>query len=224
MDGQGMPVWDGIARRESLSATDLAIRDRLADAARDGNWYVVLQLVHAHPALVNSPRPGGASGYAVLHQAAWHGVSADTVRLLKGYGAWSGLRASDGFRPVDIAAQRGHRRLADVLQPQVHHPLPPQTMGGLQQQLHRLLRYRADGGTGQDPVGRLGLRLPQVEALMELAEPVLWFPIPDAGGFTVRLEENELSVTSAPGTGGASAERVDRVAASGTRLAEGRPL
>ena len=97
-------------------------------------------------------------------------------------------------------------------------------MGGLQQQLHRLLRYRADGGTGQDPVGRLGLRLPQVEALMELAEPVLWFPIPDAGGFTVRLEENELSVTSAPGTGGASAERVDRVAASGTRLAEGRPL
>lgn len=56
MDGQGMPVWDGIARREAVSATDLAVRDQLADAARDGNWYVVLQLVHAHPTLVNSPQ------------------------------------------------------------------------------------------------------------------------------------------------------------------------
>ncbi|MDO0911334.1 ankyrin repeat domain-containing protein [Streptomyces sp. DT2A-34] len=224
MAGQGMPMWDGTTRRDVLPAADLAVRDRLADAARDGNWYVVLQRLHAQPALANSPRPGGASGYAALHQAAWHGVSPDTIRLLKGYGAWSSLRASDGSRPVDIATQRGHRHLADLLQPQVHHPLPPQVLAGLQQQLHRLLHYRADGGTGQDPVGRLGLRLPQPEVLTELAEPVLWFPIPGAGGFTVRLEGNELSVASAPGTGGASEERVDRVTANVTSLAEGRSL
>ncbi|MGW2721535.1 hypothetical protein [Streptomyces sp. NPDC001492] len=218
MDGQGMPAWDGIARREVLSATDLAVRDRLADAARDGNWYVVLQLAHAHPTLVNSPRPGGASGYAALHQAAWHGVSADTIRLLKGYGAWSGLRASDGFRPVDIAAQRGHRHLVDLLQPQVHHPLSPQILDGLQQQLERLLHYR-----GRDPVGRLGLCLPQVEVLTELAEPALWFPLP-VGGFSIRLEGNELSVTNAPGTVGTIAENTDRVTVNGASLAEGRSL
>ena len=218
MDGQDVTVWDGIARREVLSAADLAIRDRLADAARDGNWYVVLKLVHVHPALVNSPRPGGASGYAALHQAAGHGVSADTIRLLKRYGAWSGLRASDGFRPVDIAAQRGHRHLVDILQPQVYRALPPQILDGLQQQLERLLNYRA-----RDPVGRFGKCLPQVEVLTELAEAALWFPLP-GGGFTIRLEGDELSVTNAPGTVGTIAENTDRVTANGISLVDGRSL
>ncbi|GMA75570.1 hypothetical protein GCM10025880_19870 [Methylorubrum aminovorans] len=65
-------VWDGITTRGVVSEGSAAERHRLADAAKAYDWTTVLALLHEHPGLVNTTRPGGVSLFAPLHQAA-HG-------------------------------------------------------------------------------------------------------------------------------------------------------
>ncbi|MFI7408550.1 ankyrin repeat domain-containing protein [Streptomyces sp. NPDC049627] len=197
-------------------------RDRLADAARDGDWPTVFRVLDKDPEWANSGRLEGRSGYAPLHQAAWHGASAETVERLVEYGAFRTLRAGDGTRPVDIAVQRGHAHLEALLRPQIRHPLPADVVTGLRANLHRLIRYRAGGDTGaEDLATRQGLRLPEVEALTELELPHCWFPVPGMyGGFHIKMRGSELSVDSWIRVVGGS-ERTDRVTADGVYLQEG---
>ncbi|MGW1164566.1 hypothetical protein [Streptomyces sp. NPDC002550] len=100
-------------------------------------------MLDEHPARINSARLEGRGGDAPLHRAAWHGASADTVGRLLEYGGWRTLRAADGTRAVDIAAQRRHQNLTALLRPDLGHPLPPGETARLQEHLHRLIRRRA---------------------------------------------------------------------------------
>src|SRR3954452_22839294 len=92
-------VWDGITRPEDLSSDGQALRNRLADHARSYDWPEVLAVLAREPALVNSLRPGGASRFAPLHQAAHGGAPAEAVGKLIEMGAWLLLRNADGERP-----------------------------------------------------------------------------------------------------------------------------
>ncbi|MFF6980464.1 hypothetical protein ACFZAV_22785 [Streptomyces sp. NPDC008343] len=99
------------------------------------------------------PTPGawtGRSGYAPLHQAAWHGAAAGTIERLLEYGAFGTLRASDATRPPDIAVSRGHHHLDALLRPEIRHPLPQDVIAGLRQHFHRLIRCRSGGGNDGD--------------------------------------------------------------------------
>ncbi|GAB2864616.1 ankyrin repeat domain-containing protein [Streptomyces deserti] len=216
--------WDGVTRRSSLKERYAVLRDRLADAARDGDWRTVFQILDENPDWANSARLEGRSGYAPLHQAAWHGVPAGTVERLVEYGAWRTLRASDGGRAVDIAERRGHRHLVGVLRPDIRHSLPQDALARLQQNLQRLIRYRAGLEDGSDLATQQGLRLPEVEVLTELEHPVCWFPVPGMyGGFKIQMRGRELIVDSWIRVVGGS-ERTDRVTVDGVELQEGRRL
>lgn len=216
--------WDGITRRSSLKEKYVAQRDRLADAARDGDWRTVFQILDEDSEWANSARLEGRSGYTPLHQAAWHGASAETVGRLLAYGASRALRASDATRAVDIAAQRGHHHLTALLRPEFKHPLPPDELARLQDNLHRLIRHRAGLEDGSDLATQQRLRLPEVEVLTELDHPVCWFPVPGMyGGFKIALQDRELTVDSWIRVVGGS-ERTDRVTAEGVYLQEGRRL
>lgn len=216
--------WDGVTRRSTLHAKVAAQRDWLADAARDGDWRTVFHILDRTPTWANSPRLEGRSGYAPLHQAAWHGATVETVERLLEYGAWRTLRAQEASRAEDIAAHRGHRHLAAVLRPEHKHPLPPDVLAGLQQNLHRLIRYRAGDGRGPDLATRERLRLPELEVLTELDDPVCWFPVPGMyGGFRFELRGSELTVDSWIRVVGGS-ERTDRVTPEGVHLDGGSQL
>ncbi|HEY4456820.1 MAG TPA: hypothetical protein VGN81_21085 [Pseudonocardiaceae bacterium] len=183
--------WDGVTKRDVYREPLVAERDRLADAAKAGRWPDVLALVRAH-SWANRTRLGGASAFTALHQAAWHGAAEDVVRELVDLGAWRTIRATNRQRPIDIAEERGHRHLRDILKPAPKHPLPETVCTGMEEQLHLLIRGRIPKLYWESE-----LRLPQVEPITELDETTLWFPVPGLyGGFNIELSGHELTVQS----------------------------
>ncbi|WP_261555703.1 ankyrin repeat domain-containing protein [Frankia tisae] len=187
--------WFGY-RRDAASADVAAVRDRIADAARDGGWEALFRELDTsnHQNWVNSTRLDGHRGFAPLHQAAWHGASSSIVDGLLSRGAWRMLRTTRGERPVDIATARGHSHLVDILRPVARHPLPAEVVAALERRLHLLLAEVSMGLTE-----RRRMRLPQVEVLTEIPEGRLWFPVPGMyGGADIQLEaaENALIVES----------------------------
>lgn len=213
MRQSGTPTWDGVTRRESYSAQVLQVRDGLADAARDGDWAEVCDLLGRHPEWINSGRVGGASGYTPLHQAAWLGAPAEVAERLVAMGAWRTLRTAAGERAADIAARKGYSHLAEPLTPVIRHPLPREVLEAIERHFHAVIRER----TG-DLVARQELRLPRLEPLTEQWEPACWFPVPGMyGGFSYRLQGLELVVESWCRVVGGSGQR-HVIDAGGARL------
>lgn len=183
--------WDGVGNRDSYREPIVVQRDRLADAAGEGRWPDVLALLRDR-SWANCVRLGGTSGFTPLHQAAWHGAEVAVVLELIELGAWRTIRAANRQRPVDVAEEKGHRHLLDVLRPAPKHPLPDAVSAGMQEQLHLLIRGRIPKLYLENR-----LRLPQIEPLTELDEPKLWFPVPGLyGGFSIELGGAELTVRS----------------------------
>lgn len=224
MAGERSAEWDGVTRRSTYKEKVVAERDRLADAARDADWDTVLDILDRERGWVNFGRIEGASGFSPFHQAAWHGAPAETVEWLIDRGAWRTFRTRDGRRALDIATERGHGHLTGLLTPRLVQPLAPEDLERLQDNLHRLIRFRADDGRGSDIPAWNALRLPEIEPLTELAHPVCWFPVPGMyGGFRFELRDGELTVDSWIRVVGGS-ERTDRVTVRGVELEEGDRL
>ena len=182
-------LWDCITDRSDLHHEVVAIRDRLADAAREGRWADVFAIVDAQTdaqrrdvVTVNSTRVGGR-GWSPLHQAAHHGAGEDVVGEMLRRGAWRSLRSSDGEMPADVAARRGHDRLDERLH--VHL--------GDEGRLADLETYRAALITVRTrQLGKVW-RMPQLGPLVEAPAANAWCPIPGMyGGFSYRwLDDGE---------------------------------
>jgi hypothetical protein len=184
--------WDGRTLRGGFKDHDRPERDGLADAARDGRWPDVLARLAKSPWLVNAWRPGGSSWYTPMHQVAWHGADPAVVRGLLAFGPWLTLRNAYGDRPFDIALRGGHTRLAGLLTPVIHNPLPTDVLTTLERHLHALVRERV-----ANLVDEQRLRLPVLDVLTELPEPDVWFAVPGMyGGFHLVLHGEELEVSS----------------------------
>ena len=177
-------TWDGTTRRASLSGWAAAARERLADAAKRYDWSAVFDLLRQHPESVNSSRPGGRSWYAPLHQAAHGGASLGVVDRLIAAGAWRALRTAAGERPADIARRRGHLHLLDILEPPQLVDVPLRVLQDIQVHFHAVIFERA-----RELVEEHRLRLPELEVMLELDRPQMWFPVPGMyGGFSYRLD------------------------------------
>jgi hypothetical protein len=178
-------VWDGITLLETLRDEAAAVRQQLADSAKAYDWSAVLALLARHRDLVNVTRPGGHSLYTVLHQAAHGGAPPNVVEQLLALGAWRTLRAAQGERPVDIAERRGHSHLLGLLTPVLQREVPPDLLQAIQRHFHAVIRERAE-----EMVREHALRLPELEPLLEMSEPKLWFPVPGMyGGFSFWLDQ-----------------------------------
>lgn len=196
-------TWDGVTLRSNYSDWVIKGRDRLADAARDGDWSTVFHLLEKHPDWINGGRVGGGSGYAPLHQAAWRGAGVDIAHRLVEIGAWRTRRSTQGERPVDIADRMGHHHLLAPLTLVIRHQLPIETMRSIQGHFHTLIHRRA-GHLITDQ----RLRLPELETLTEQRNPACWFAVPGMyGGFNYRLERIELIVESWSRVAGGSGQR-----------------
>ncbi len=134
-------------------------------------------------------------------------------------GAWRTLRNARGERPVDVARRRGHEHLLAVLEPDYQRQVPAETLRRIQAHFHEVIRERA-----KDLVEEHSLRLPELEHLLEMARPAVWFPVPGMyGGFSYRLEGEgtgaRLVSTSWSRVVGGSGQR-HRIDAEGSRLVE----
>jgi hypothetical protein len=170
-------TWDGRTRASSLDARAVQTRRRLANCAKHYDWPGVFAVLDVEPGLVNSVRPDGKSWYAPLHQAAHGGAATDVVERLVALGAWRGLRTAAGERPVDLARRGKHAHLVGVLEPPRRIEVPPESLRRIQVYFHAVIRARV-----QHLVDEHSLRLPELEVLLELDEPRMWFPVPDAHG------------------------------------------
>jgi len=180
-------TWDGAIRRATLSGWAGKARDDLATAAARYDWLCVFDVVHQHPHFVNSSRPDGTSWYAPLHRAAHGGASTEIANRLIAAGAWRGLRTSAGERPVDVARERGHDHLLAILEPPRRTIVAPDVLDAVQHGFHELIRERMrEFGVTHE------LRLPELEVMLDMVRPELWFPVPGMyGGFHCRLQSHD---------------------------------
>lgn len=184
-------TWDATVERATLAGWARRARTELAYAARTHDWMTVLEVVYRHPHFVNSTRPGEVTWSAPLHQVAADGASREIAGRLVVAGAWRGLRNADGERPVDVARRRGHEHLVGFLEPPRRLDVPPGALAALQERFHELIRERMD----EFGLPHEGLRLPELEVLLEMERPELWFPIAGMhGGFHFRLTADETGV------------------------------
>jgi hypothetical protein len=179
------PVWDGVTKAGTLKPEEAERRQRLADAAKAYDWQAMLALLAQNSQLVNTTRPGGQSLYTALHQAAHGGAPVEVVEQLLSLGAWRTLRSAQSERPVDIAERLGHMHLRELLTPALQHNVALEALQPIQQHFHAVIRERAD-----QHVQEHMLRLPELEPLLELTEPKLWFAVPGMyGGFHFWLDQ-----------------------------------
>jgi len=177
-------AWDGITRSGALTKDAAIARSTLADAAKAYNWPSVIKIVSDSRPLINSCRPDGTSLFAPLHQAAHGGAPVEVVALLIELGAWRTLQNARGERPIDVAERTGQLHLREVLNPVLKRQVPVGVLLKIQEHFHAVIRGRA----GQ-LVKEQSLRLPELEPLLELEEPQMWFAVPGMyGGFSYRLE------------------------------------
>ncbi|MCZ1010326.1 ankyrin repeat domain-containing protein [Streptomyces lydicus] len=181
--------WDGLTDRERFNERYREERDRFSDTARDADWNGLFEELERNPHWANLPRPGNRSGFAPLHQAAWHGADFAVVSRLLAHGAWRTQRTRDGRRAVDIAREQGRTHLLELLEPVVvrRFPSPPEM---LEYHFHSLLREKT--GHCFEETEHL---LPPLAPLMEGPAVEIVFPVVGMmGGFTYRLEKDCVKV------------------------------
>jgi hypothetical protein len=84
---------------------------------------------------------------------------------------------------VDIARNRGHKHLLKELEPLLRRDVPLDVLGRIQLHFHATIRGRAER-----EIAEFGLRLPELELLLEFAAQNVWFAVPGmAGGFSFEL-------------------------------------
>jgi hypothetical protein len=213
--------WDGVTLRSTLNNWVLEARDRIADAARDGRWQDLLDLLGEHPSFVNSCRPGGVSRFTPLHQAAYLRAPVPIIEHLIDRGAWRTARNAKGERPVDTARRRGAAaQLVALLEPVLESPASSDRLAAVQAHFHELIQRRA-----ATQVGEHQLRLPSLEPLTKMKTGQhVWFCVPGMlGGFSFWLvqggAEPQVVVESWSRIESGSGER-HRITRSGFELIE----
>jgi hypothetical protein len=177
-------IWDGIVRTGMLKDDSTEVRIQLADAAKSFDWQRVFDILARESSWINSSRPDGASLYAPLHQVAYAGAPADVAERLIEMGAWRSLQNARGERPEDVAERRGHHHLRDCLMPRFNHRIPNGILLKIQANFHSVIHGRI-----AEIEQEHSLRFPELEPLLELIEPKMWFPVPGMyGGFSYWIE------------------------------------
>ena len=176
--------WDGTTKSDGLQDKEVAIRHTLAEAARQYDWQKTLEILNERPDLVNATRPDGRSLYTPFHQSAHGGAPAEVVQQMIDMGAWRTLRTADDERAIDIAKRKGYEKLSQLLAPVYRARIAHLTLQKIQAHFHEIILGRAG-----DLVQKYRLRLPELETLLEIEHPRMWFPVPGMyGGFSYWID------------------------------------
>lgn len=204
-------VWQGVLDPGELHAHVALARNKLADAAKAGQWSTVLRLLDEAGGVVNVNgwRPGGTAWFTPLHQAAWYGAPVSVAAELVARGALRSLTDARGRTPHDVRlardakerakkgiAAQSHLALRSFLTPPAS-PLSTAQTQALDTHLAALIDSRVAGVLydGRNP--RTMLRYPPVAILHEVPGQRLWFPVPGMyGGFDIELRQGYLDVKS----------------------------
>lgn len=202
-------IWFGDLSRDGFSNKYLAMRDDLADFAFSGDFEKVFQVLtdvqkQSGQSWVNASRlTDRTSGFTPLHQAVYTGATKeDITRLVQEFGALRLLRTvwTDpeeflyrNMTAADIAREIGYTEVLEILAPRIYHTIPHDVLATLRTHFHSLIC--------EDVNETSHLRLPDLDVLTELKEPLMWFPLKPSPpnrirGYIYRLDGRELLVQS----------------------------
>jgi hypothetical protein len=189
--------WPGILDVSLLAETRVSAGHRLADAAKTGDWPLVMNLLDGEQGLVpHQWRPGGKAWFTVLHQAAWHGSSPEVADTLIKRGALRSLRDAKGRTAFDVAAENDQSYDLRMLLKPPPSPIAPHRIDQINAHLTGVIDNRIGRLSGNSKATH-ALRYPSVEILHELPQWSVWFPIPLMyGGFHIELRYQYLEVIS----------------------------
>jgi len=189
--------WPGVLDVSLLPKATVAAGHRLADAAKTGDWLVVMKLLDDETVLVpHQWRPGGRAWFTILHQAAWHGSAPGVADTLIKRGALRSLRDAKGRTAFDVAAEYDQPYDLRMLLKPPPSPVAPHRITLIDEHLSEVIDARISQiFANRRP--RQSLRYPSVEILHELPQWSVWFPIPHMhGGFHIELRYQYLEVIS----------------------------
>lgn len=195
-------MWPGVIDTTQLSGTHVAAVNRMSDAAKSGTWGEVVEIINSSSWIsANQWRIEGRSWFAPLHQAAWHGAPVEVASRLIELGGWRSLRDAEGKRPIDIAEERGHTHLREVLAVAVPTPVEQLRYAAWDQHLSELIASRTQL---MDPVA---IRPVQTEVIVAENLDLLSFLYPGMyGGFTMSVHRLRLFVESSSRVAGGSGQ------------------
>lgn len=187
------PTWPGGLDADAWRADYVRAADRLAQAAKAGQWPAVFALLDDVQLQLsaNQWRIGGSSLFTPLHQAAWWGAPAEVVAELLRRGAWRALRTAAGDRAVDIARGRGHDHLLGALDVADPAQWDGRRFQGWDRQLAELIAERTEG------LAPVAWRPVPTELIVAEELESLWCPYPGMyGGFSLSVHRERLFVES----------------------------
>lgn len=202
----GAARWQGSLDATLLSSPEVAAGNRLADAAKLGDWAEVFMTLEDDQQWVvpYQWRPGGKGWFTILHQAAWHGAPTQVTEKLIKRGALRLLQDAKGRLPIEVAMERNHPHLGKLLKPR-QPSVDPYRLQQLDLPLADLIFWRCeeissltDPALGGDTsYWQRTLRHPPVAILAELRKQQVWFPMRGSeGAFRISLHQGFLEVIS----------------------------
>lgn len=212
--------WCGIVKSNIFSQDECNLRKQIAKVIKAHQWNKAFLLLQERPDLINATFLDEMSWYAPVHQITFDNSPIEIVEKILSIGAWRTLKNSDGNKPVDIANKEGYQNLALLLKPIYRRHINLETLSKIQAHFHKVIIGRIEHTIPE----WASFRLPDLEILLEIEQPRMWFPVPGMyGGFSYKLEiegENvKLISESWCRVVGGSGERHE-ITAEGSKLVE----
>jgi len=136
--------------------------------------------------LINATFLDNLLWYSPLHYLTEENAPVEIIEKTIILGAWRTLKTRNNEKAIDIAIRNGRQELVSLLTPVYLHHMPLESLLKMQEYFHEVINGRINVQRKST-----SLRLPDLEVLLELEDPHMWFPVPGMyGGFNYRLAYN----------------------------------
>ena len=175
--------WPGRLRSDSFSEEARKTRKEFEQVVRSEKWDDVLSALKQDQDLINESFLDSSVWYSPLHYLTEENAPVEIIERTLSMGAWRTLKTLSDERAIDIALRKGRQDLVALLTPTYRHTVDPGSLSNIQKYFHDVI------------IGRINklptwssLRLPDLEVLLEIEDPSMWFPVPGMyGGFNYEL-------------------------------------
>ncbi len=183
--------WDGVTQSSTLRERLVMLTGEVFAEIHHKNWQQALAKMAENYVKANQIELDNKSSNSIIHYAAFDGVSLAIMQELINKGASRMIKNAGDKTAYDIAKEKNHQHLYDILTPQLIYDVPSEKLKSIENQFHQLIRAKA----GQ-LIEKHRLRLPQLGLLLEQDHPYVSFLIPEYyGGYKYRLVSNDNQVS-----------------------------
>lgn len=179
--------WCGMIRADSFSENARISRMEFEQVLKSNRWDDISSVLEQKSELINATFLDSSLWYSPLHLLVEQNAPVEIIEKAISLGAWRTLQTINKEKALDIALRKGRHELVGLLHPLYYHNIQLESLSKIQKHFHEVI------------VGRINmlpnwtsLRLPELEVLLEIKEPSMWFPVPGMyGGFSYRLAYNK---------------------------------